>query len=95
MVVEQVNVGNVTILEPKNNPPVRPDGDTPVSGEVAFERVQSEAGQIHVLGPCGASQKAKHTCDLIDVFRVSRRAVRHLHKGVTGHGVTICRAAGY
>jgi hypothetical protein len=39
MIVEQVNVGNIIVLELKNNPPVGANGDASIPGEFALKLV--------------------------------------------------------
>ncbi len=44
MIVQVINVDDVTVLEAKNNPPISTNRHTPVAGETAFKRMQPEAG---------------------------------------------------
>lgn len=50
MVVKIVDIDHVTSLEPENHAPIRPDCHRPETRIIAFESVQSKAGQVHVFG---------------------------------------------
>ena len=56
MVVDQIHIARVACLEAEDDTPVYPDSHAPATFEVALETVQSEARQVHVLGPSGAIQ---------------------------------------
>src|SRR6266849_6019181 len=43
VIVDQINIGYVTVIEAKDDAPVGTDGDAPKAGEVAFQQVQPEA----------------------------------------------------
>ena len=50
MVVNQVHVYRLAIDEAKNNAPVAGHAHAPLPLSVALKRMQSVAGQVHVLG---------------------------------------------
>ena len=49
VVVDQVDLGRVNALEPEHDPPIAGHPHGPVTGEVPFQRMEPEAGKIHVL----------------------------------------------
>jgi hypothetical protein len=75
VIVDQINIGYVTVIEAKDDAPVGADGDAPKAGEVAFQQVQPEARKVHILGACRAIQKRQHASDFIDVLGVQAAAV--------------------
>jgi hypothetical protein len=75
VVIDQINIGYVTVLEAKDNAPVSADSDAPKPDEVALQRVQPEARKVHILGPRRTVQKRKHAGDFIDVLGVQAAAV--------------------
>jgi hypothetical protein len=52
VVIEQINIRSVALLEPENDPPVGADGDTSITCEVAFQRVQPPARQVEMARLC-------------------------------------------
>jgi hypothetical protein len=69
MVVDQINIISVAFLEAEDDAPVCPDSHAPEGFKVAFEAVQSEAGQVHVVRPPGATQNEKDVFYFIDLIR--------------------------
>src|SRR5262245_60603571 len=62
VIIDIINVDCVTMfIEAENNPPIGADGDAPKPGQVARQRVQMEAGQIHIVGVGGDVQLRQHT----------------------------------
>jgi hypothetical protein len=53
MVIDQFNVKSVRAFKTKDNPPISAHGDRPEASQVASERVQPVAGQIHRLRGLG------------------------------------------
>jgi len=43
VVIDQINIRGVALLKAEDDPPIGTNGDTPVSGEVAPQRVQPES----------------------------------------------------
>jgi len=48
MVVDQINVASVPGAEAEDHPPVGPNRYRPETSQVAFQRMQSKARQIHI-----------------------------------------------
>jgi hypothetical protein len=48
MVINQIDIPNMSITKPKYHAPVRSNRDAPETFEPAFERVKPEAGKIHI-----------------------------------------------
>lgn len=65
MVIDQIDVGCMAALDAEHNPPVRPHCDRPEALQVAFERMQPETRQIHVVRRSGTVQDEKDVPDLI------------------------------
>ena len=43
VVIDQINIHGIALLEAENDPPVGANGDAPITGELAFKRVQPKA----------------------------------------------------
>jgi len=54
VIVDVVDIVGVTLLETKDDAPVRPDSNGPEASKIASQGVQSEAGQVHVFGLPGS-----------------------------------------
>ena len=50
MVVQIINVGGVAFLKTEDHPLIRPHRYGPEARVLAFEPMQPEAGQVHILG---------------------------------------------
>src|SRR5580698_1099998 len=48
MVVDQIDITTVAGLEAKDHPPIGPNRHCPESSQVALQRMQSKARQIHI-----------------------------------------------
>src|SRR3990172_5860418 len=75
MVVDQINIVRVASLEAEDDAPVCPDRHAPEALEVAFEAVQSEAGQVHVFRPPGAVQHEKDVFEFLEQIRADAFSV--------------------
>ena len=64
MVVDQIYVPDIAPLKAEDDAPVAGHSDCPVAGEVASQRVQSEARQVHVAGLSRFIETGKNTFDL-------------------------------
>jgi len=70
MVVQIIDVRGVTVLEAEDHTPVCPHGHRPVTGIVAFERMQTEAGQVHVVRRRGRIQTRDYIAHDIPMFGI-------------------------
>ena len=70
MVVRQIHIVNVPVLETEHDPPVAPNCNAPETSPIAFERMQPEAGQSHVLGRSGTVQHSQDVLHLPNLIRV-------------------------
>jgi len=75
MVIEQIDIGGVALLEAKNDPPVGANGDAPIAGEVASQRVQPPARQIKVARLRRLVETRQHARDLVGVLNIHLAAV--------------------
>jgi len=66
MVIDQIDIPNMSIVQPKNNAPVRANRDAPETLEPAFEWMKPEAGKIHIRRNPGAAQNGEDVFDLLD-----------------------------
>ena len=78
MVVDQIYVPDIVPLKAEDDAPVAGQGDGPAAGEVASQRVQSEARQVHVAGLCRFIGASKNTFDLGDHLGRNASAVTPL-----------------
>jgi hypothetical protein len=51
------------LIEAENNPPIGANGDASKPGKIARQRVQVEAGQIHIIGVLRYVQLRQHAGD--------------------------------
>ena len=65
MIINQFDVMGVAFLKAKNNAPVGPHGDRPVSLPVAFEWMEAIAGKIESLRRGGCVEHGQDAFDLI------------------------------
>ena len=66
MVIDQIDIPNMSITKPKYHAPVCSNRDAPEPFEPAFERVKPEAGKIHIQRNPGAAQNGEDVFDLVD-----------------------------
>jgi hypothetical protein len=66
MVIDQIDIPNMSIAKPKYHAPVRSNRDAPETFEPAFERVEPETGKIHIRRDPGAAQNGEDVFDLLD-----------------------------
>jgi len=53
MVINQINIRGAATFEPEDNAPVGAYRDAPITGEVTFQRMEPETGQVKFLWPGG------------------------------------------
>jgi hypothetical protein len=51
-----INVDRVTVVEAERYTPIPGDRYCPKVSELSFERMKSEAGKVHLIGPTAAVQ---------------------------------------
>src|SRR5262245_20005000 len=79
VIIDIINVGRVAMfIEAKDDPPVCANGDAPKPGQVARQRVQVEAGQIHIVGVSRYVQLRQHTGNFGYMLRQQPPAVTAL-----------------
>ena len=66
MVIDQIDIPNMSITKAKYHAPIRANRDALESFEPAFERVQPEAGKTHIRRNPGAAQNGQDVFDLFD-----------------------------
>jgi len=66
MVIDQIDIPNMSIVKPKYDAPVRANRDAPETLEPAFERVEPEAGKIHIRWSPGAVKNGEDVLNLLD-----------------------------
>jgi hypothetical protein len=75
VVIDIINISRASAFKTKYDPPVGANSDTPESGEIAPQRVQSKPNDIHVLRPGRRIQTRQDPCDFRDMLRVQPTAV--------------------
>ena len=75
MVIEQINIGDVALVEAKNDPPVAANGNAPIAHEIASQRVQPPARQIEVVRLRCLVETRQHARDLVGALRVYLAAI--------------------
>jgi hypothetical protein len=43
VVIDQINIRGIALLEAEDDPPVGANGDTPITSQLAFQRMQPKA----------------------------------------------------
>ena len=66
MVVNQIDIRDLTAREAKDDPPVGGDLDCPESGKIAFQTMKSETRQVHVLRVGSLVKTGKYSFDLVN-----------------------------
>lgn len=75
MVVNQIDLSGVAFLEAEHDAPIGSNRHAPEIFLAAFKSVQSEARQIQVVGPAGATQNKEAVFDLFDLIRTDTFAL--------------------
>lgn len=68
MVIDVINIQRVAFGEAENHAPIGPNRDRPKAFELAFERMQTEAGQIQVSGRSGGIKSHENITQLRSMF---------------------------
>ena len=69
MIIDQIHVAGVDALEAEYDPPVARHSDRPEARAIALQRMQSEAGQVHVRGFGRFVEAGEDALDPGDRFR--------------------------
>jgi hypothetical protein len=69
VVIDIINVLRVAV-KAENHPPVGPNGHGPKTFHLAFERMQPESRQIHVVNGSSGVKRRQDIPQLADMFRV-------------------------
>jgi len=75
VVINQVNVTDVSALKTKDDAPVCPNGHAPEALQVALERVKPESREIHIFGYSGTAENSKNVLNLLDQIRADSFAL--------------------
>ena len=70
MVVDQIDIEGVSILDPEDDAPVAGYAHGPEAMEVAGQRVQHLARQVHVARSRGGLQGGQDALDLVEQPRI-------------------------
>ncbi len=66
MVVNQVNMGGITVSEAKNHPPVSRSGYRIIVCHIPCKAVKSQAWEVHILGNGGSVEQSKNLSQPFD-----------------------------
>ena len=69
MVIDIINIEDITIFEPKNHPPVPGNGYRVAPGEGSLQRMEPKSTQIHVLRAAGVVQQSEDVAKLLHMLR--------------------------
>ena len=75
MIVDELHVAGGAVREAEDDAPIGPHRDAPAALAVAFQRMQPEAGKIHVLHGSSRLQSRQDVLDLLDLLRCQPAAV--------------------
>jgi hypothetical protein len=70
MVVHIIYIEGIRIDEPENHSPVRANRHRPQSFQIAFQEVQAETWQAHVVHSTGRVKAGENVAQLHRMFRV-------------------------
>ena len=70
MVVDQIHIAGVAAFELKDNTPVSGHRNRPKTSKITLERVQPEAGQVHITGRGRLFEAGEDAFNLVRVFRL-------------------------
>jgi hypothetical protein len=70
VVIDVVNILDVPFFEAKSHPPVGANRNSPEAFHLAFERVQPETRQIHMLNLRRCLKGRQNVPELVNVFRI-------------------------
>jgi hypothetical protein len=65
----------VALLEAEDDPPVGANGDAPIPGKLALQRMQPEAGQVELVRSHRFIEPGEHAGDFIGMLGVDFAAV--------------------
>jgi hypothetical protein len=66
VIINQLNVKEVSILKPENDPPVGANGNGPESFAVTFQLMQAVAGKIESVGRFRGVERGQNIFDSLD-----------------------------
>ena len=66
VIIDQAYIAHLTVLEPKDHPPVSVDGDRPEAPEIAAQLMEPIAGQSHLFRCNDLVQTLQDAFDLGD-----------------------------
>jgi hypothetical protein len=66
MVIDQIDVGGLPTRDAEHDAPIRAHCDGPKAFQIALERVQAKARQVHIVGRFGAVQDEKNILGFLD-----------------------------
>jgi hypothetical protein len=75
MVINQIDVPHISVSKTKDDAPICPNGHAPETPQVAFEGMESKAGEIHIFGNPSPAQNGKDVLNLFDPIRMESLAV--------------------
>ena len=67
VIINIIDINGVAVFEAERNSPIPGDRYSPIAGEVSLERMQSEAGNAHILRPTAAVQHRKNVAKLFNM----------------------------
>ena len=68
MVVDIIDIKGVRFGKTEDDPPICANSDRPQARQFAFERVQAEAGDIHIDRDASCLQPCENITQLLDVL---------------------------
>lgn len=80
MIINQLNIKDVSILEAENDSRVCANGDGPESSAVAFELMEAIAGKVEGLGRFRGIERGQNILDSVDDICADLTAVTTLEK---------------
>lgn len=88
MIIEIVDIDGVVVFEAEDNAPIGAHRHGPETGETSLESMQSESGEVHVIGACTGVKPGQHVAHRLAMLReqvprsLNRLSVRLLRPSI-------------
>jgi hypothetical protein len=75
VIIDIIDINGVPVVEAERDSPIPGDRYSPIAREISLERMQSEAGNVHIIRPTAEVQHGKNIAKLFNMRGVTLLAV--------------------